>query len=148
MGTHQLGQRIMRFRKGREVEVTLGIAPMVDIVFLLLIFFMVTSHFDVGSGVRIQLPKVSTKISDQEKKKINLIVDNLGQAYLEGEKVDLETLPVRLKSLVTEKGLLYLIIQADEDTRHGRVVQIMDMAKTAGIRSILIAAMWKPEKRF
>ena len=49
----------MRLRKVREEEVVLSIAPLIDIVFLLLIFFMVTSHFDVASGVRIQMPKVT-----------------------------------------------------------------------------------------
>ncbi|MBW1921270.1 MAG: biopolymer transporter ExbD [Deltaproteobacteria bacterium] len=48
----------MRFKTTKKEEPSLGIAPLIDIVFLLLIFFMVTSHFDIASGVRIQLPKV------------------------------------------------------------------------------------------
>ena len=138
----------MRFRRGREEDVKLSIAPLIDIVFLLLIFFMVTSHFDVASGVRIHLPEVTKKIFDSEKNKVNLIIDKSGQAYLEGEKLDLKTLQKRIEILVNEKGVLYLILQADKDVRHGRVVQIMDLAKTAGIHSIIIAARWKSEKVF
>lgn len=138
----------MRFRRGREEDVRLSIAPLIDIVFLLLIFFMVTSHFDVASGVRIRLPEVTKKIFDPERNRVNLIIDKSGQAYLEGKKVDLKTLQKSIEILVNEKGILYLILQADKDVRHGRVVQIMDIAKTAGIHSIIIAARWKAEKVF
>ena len=142
------GVRGMRFRKVREEEVVLSIAPLIDIVFLLLIFFMVTSHFDVASGVRIRLPKVAKGFFNQEKNKINLIIDQSGQAYLEGKKVDIATLQKRIEYLVNEKGMLFLILQADKDVKHGRVVQVMDLAKTAGIHSIVIAARWKSEKEF
>lgn len=138
----------MRFRKVREEEVVLSIAPLIDIVFLLLIFFMVTSHFDVASGVRIKLPKVTSEFFNQGKNKIKLIIDQSGQAYLEGKKVDMETLQKRIEYLVNEKGMLFLILQADKDVKHGRVVEIMDLAKTAGIHSIIIAARWKSEKVF
>ncbi len=138
----------MRFRKVKEEEVVLSIAPLIDIVFLLLIFFMVTSHFDVASGVRIRLPKVTKEFFNQEKNKIKLIIDQSGQAYLEGKKVDMATLQKRIEYLVNEKGMLFLILQADKDVKHGRVVQVMDLAKTAGIHSIIIAARWKSEKVF
>jgi biopolymer transport protein ExbD len=138
----------MRFRKPREEEIRLSIAPLIDIVFLLLIFFMVTSHFDVASGVRIRLPKVAKRILNQEKNKITLVIDKSGQTYLEGKSVDMKTLQKRLETLVHEKGIVQVILQADKDVRHGKVVQIMDLAKTAGAHSIIIAARWKPEKAF
>lgn len=138
----------MRFRKPREEEIRLSIAPLIDIVFLLLIFFMVTSHFDVASGVRIRLPKVAKRILNQEKNKVTVVIDKSGQTYLEGERVDVKMLQKRLTTLVHEKGMYQVILQADKDVRHGKVVQIMDLAKTAGAHSIIIAARWKPEKAF
>ncbi len=60
----------------------------------------------------------------------------------------MKTLQERLKHLVNEKGVFQVILQADKDVRHGKVVQIMDLAKTAGAHSIIIAARWKPEKAF
>jgi biopolymer transport protein ExbD len=80
----------MRFRKSREEEIRLSIAPLIDIVFLLLIFFMVTSHFDVASGVRISLPKVAKRILNQEKNRITLVIDKSGQTYLEGKRMDMK----------------------------------------------------------
>jgi biopolymer transport protein ExbD len=138
----------MRFRKPREDEIRLSIAPLIDIVFLLLIFFMVTSHFDVASGVRISLPKVAKRILNQEKNRITLVIDKSGHTYLEGKRMDMTTLQERMRKLVKEKGIFQVILQADKDVSHGKVVQIMDLAKTAGAYSIIIAARWKPEKAF
>jgi len=136
----------MRFRRAKLEEPGLGIAPLIDIVFLLLIFFMVTSHFDVASGVRIELPKVARMTHDQRESKVTIIIDRGGQSYLEGEKIDMKKLGERLRNLVQEKNEVQLVLQADKDSRHGVVVQAMDVAKTAGVRSIIIAAQWKAEK--
>lgn len=138
----------MRFRRAKLEEPGLGIAPLIDIVFLLLIFFMVTSHFDVASGVRIELPKVAGTTHDQRESKVTIIIDKDGQSYLEGEKIDMKGLGERLRNLVQEKNEVHLVLQADKDSRHGVVVQAMDVAKTAGVRSIVIAAQWKAEKVF
>lgn len=136
----------MRFKKSKEEEPRISIAPLIDIVFLLLIFFMVTSHFDIASGVRIALPKVSKRIIGEEgNNRITLIIDRSAQTYLDGKLVDREALQDRLKSLVDEKGLLHLVLQADKDVAHGEVVRIMDLAKGVGIYSIIIAARWKSE---
>jgi biopolymer transport protein ExbD len=136
----------MRFRSVKKEEPSLGIAPLIDIVFLLLIFFMVTSHFDVASGVRIRLPQVEKMIYDQHENKITVVIDKSGQAYLEGKKMDMKTLSERLEALVQEKDLFQVVLQADKDVRHGVVVQTMDIAKRAGVRSIVIAAHWKSDK--
>ncbi len=136
----------MRFRRPREEETRLGIAPLVDIVFLLLIFFMVTSNFDVASGVRINLPKVEKRILDHEKNKIILVIDKSGGIYIEGQKVDPVALKETLVTFVREKGIIQVILQADKDVAHGHVVRIMDLAKTAGVDSILIAAQWKADQ--
>jgi biopolymer transport protein ExbD len=138
----------MRFKKSNEEEIRLSIAPLIDIVFLLLIFFMVTSHFDVASGVQIRLPKVAQKIFGEETSRIILLMDNSGDIYLEGNKIEMETLKTRLEEIVKEKESVHLVLQADKDARHGRVVETMDLAKAAGVRSIIIAAQWKSGKVF
>ncbi len=124
----------------------MGIAPLIDIVFLLLIFFMVTSHFDIASGVRIRLPQISKVIFDDRDKKATVLIDSTGQAYFEGKKVDMKALGERLKHLVEEKQMVQLILQADKEVKHGVVVEVMDVAKTAGVNSIVISAQWRPKK--
>jgi biopolymer transport protein ExbD len=136
----------MRFKKIKDEEPRLGITPLIDIVFLLLIFFMVTSHFHMASGVSIKLPKVTQRTHDKDSEKITLIIDREGRTYLKGDIIDLKNLATELKDLVVKEGLTHLLLEADKDVAHGKVVQVMDLAKSAGVLSIIIAANWKPEK--
>jgi biopolymer transport protein ExbD len=106
----------------------------------------VTSHFDIASGVRIRLPQISKVIFDDRDKKATVVVDSTGQAYFEGKKVDMKVLGERLKQLVEEKQMVQLILQADKEVKHGVVVEVMDVAKTAGVNAIVISAQWKPKK--
>jgi biopolymer transport protein ExbD len=139
----------MRFRKAiPDEEPRLGIAPLIDVVFLLLIFFMVTSHFNLASGIPIRLPKVAQKSYDREEQKVTLVMDARGNVYLEGEKIDLASLGSRLQVLVEKEGLVQLLLEADKTVQHGNVVQVMDLAKQAGVLSIVIAARWEPHKGY
>lgn len=137
----------MRFSQPRREEVSLGIsiAPLIDIVFLLLIFFMLTSHFEIISGIDISLPDISEKGPDRSADNIVLALDRTGNCYLQGKKVTLKNLHLMLKEMSKEKKV-NLMLQADKDVRHGLVVSIMDLAKDAGVTSIIIAAQWEPEK--
>lgn len=136
----------MRFKMKKEEEIGTGIAPLVDIVFLLLLFFAITYHFDIASGVRIDLPKVTQKASDNDTEKVTLIVNKSADIFLLGKKLDLKELEKELQALVEEKSYLKVILQADKDVSHGKVVEIMDVAKNAGINSVIIAARWKADE--
>ena len=136
----------MRFRKPKEEEFHLGITPLIDIVFLLLIFFMLTSHFHVASGVPIKLPKVTQKAADGGDHKITIVIDKSGRLYLMGERVEIKGLSSKLKELIKRDGLSHLVLEADGEVKHGTVVTVMDLAKQAGVTSIIIAARWEPEK--
>ena len=138
----------MRFKKAKDEEPRLGITPLIDIVFLLLIFFMVTSHFHMASGISIKLPKVTQRAFNKDNEKITLMIDREGRTYLKGDIIDLKKLATELKDLVVKEGLIHLLLEADKDVAHGKVVQVMDLAKRAGVLSIIIAADWKPEKVF
>ena len=137
----------MRFKKKKDDEPRISIAPLIDIVFLLLIFFMVTSHYDIAAGVQIKLPKVTKKTASPDAdSRIIVIVDKDANAYIDGTKIEMEDLKSRLTDEVKKRGMLNLVLQADSDVRHGRVVEIMDMAKSAGINSIVIAARWRSKE--
>ena len=138
----------MRFKRNKEDEPMLGITPLIDIVFLLLIFFMLTSHFPVASGVPIRLPKVTQNAYDGKNQEIIIAIDKTGLIYIKGKKIELGALGPRLKVLVEKDGLTKLVLQADKEVYHGKVVQVMDLAKSAGISSIVIAAQWNSRKAF
>ena len=136
----------MLFKRPKEEEPILGITPLIDIVFLLLIFFMMTSHFNVVSGVPIRLPKVVQKGYDRESRRIIVVIDREGRTYLKGERMDLKELGPKLQDLVEKDDLVHMILEADKEVRHGRVVQVMDIARRAGVSSIIIAARWGEEE--
>jgi len=137
----------MRFSQPKREEISFGIsiAPLIDIIFLLLIFFMLTSHFEIISGIDIRLPDISEKGRDPSDDNVVVVLDKAGTCYLQEEKVTLKDLYVRLEQM-TQKKRIRLMLQADQDVRHGLVVRIMDLAKNAGVNSIVIAAQWEPEK--
>ncbi|MEJ2024559.1 MAG: biopolymer transporter ExbD [Deltaproteobacteria bacterium] len=99
----------MRFKRSIENEPALGIAPLVDIVFLLLIFFMLTSHFDIASGIRISLPKAASRIFEQEKEKVTVVMDGKGAIYLKGKKISDHELQKRLQFLLDKKDMIHLV---------------------------------------
>jgi biopolymer transport protein ExbD len=136
----------MKFRRKKEEDQMLGIVPLIDTIFFLMLFFAVTYDFDIASGVHIDMPEVVQKSIENEANKVTLILNKAGEVYLGGEKTDQKTLNNKLQSLVKEKGTLSMVLQADKDASHGKVVQLMDIAKSAGINSIIIAARWKAEE--
>jgi biopolymer transport protein ExbD len=120
--------------------------PFIDCLLFLLIFFMLTTNFSVVSGLEIRLPQASRMILDPRDNNVNVVINRSGEIYLEGKKLDPQELGVRLKALVAEKKSIQLVLQADKDAKHGFVVQAMDIAKSSGVQSIVIAAEWKSDK--
>ena len=122
----------MRFRRAVErKEAAFDLMPLIDVVFLLIIFFMLTTSFrTIFQGIKVDLPTTTTK---QEKIEQNIIItitkDNV--LYLDKTRVTTSNLVSLLKKkLGGEKGLV--MINADTLVRHGKVVEIMDLAKQAG----------------
>jgi len=139
----------MRFSQPKKEEISLGVsmAPLIDIVFLLLIFFMLTSHIDIVPGIDIVLPDITEKGSDTLADTMIVALDREGHHYLNKEKIELSELFRRFeKTAHPEKTSL--ILQADREVKHGKVVRVMDLAKKAGINTIVIAAQWEPGHLF
>lgn len=129
----------MRFKGRMELEHGLrqiDIAPLIDIVFQLLIFFMLTSSFVIQPGIKVNLPKAVT--SDVVKfENIEILVTSESVTYLNGRVVTMQ----ELKSLFKQaaKRNQTILIKADKRASLGRVVEIWDMARGAGILQINIA---------
>ena len=70
-------------------------------------------------------------------------MDKDGNIYLDGIKTDKKDLKTQLSEEVKRRGMVHLVLQADTDVKHGSVVEIMDIAKNAGINAIVIAARWR-----
>ncbi len=122
----------MRFRRAVErKEAAFDLMPLIDVVFLLIIFFMLTTSFrTIFQGIKVDLPTTTTK---QERIEQNIIIsitkDNV--LYLDKTRVTTSKLVSLLKKKLGEKKGL-VMINADKLVRHGKVVEIMDLAKQAG----------------
>ena len=130
----------MRFQLRREEPAEINLTPLIDVVFLLLIFFMVTTTFNRYAELRIDLPKASAQPT-RPPKATELVVDADGRYYLDGRALvntRLETLVRALRELRTENPEAPLVIRADARTTHQSVVTAMDAAGRIGIRRLSI----------
>lgn len=129
----------MRFRRHMELEHGLrqiDIAPLIDMVFQLLIFFMLTSSFVMQPGIKVNLPKaVTSEVVKYENTEIVVSSENV--IYLNGKVVTTQELKTLLKQVAKMKqGIL---IKADRRASLGRAVEIWDMCRDLGVSQINIA---------
>lgn len=128
-----------RFKiKDTEVNFFSNMAPMADIVFLLLIFFMLTSSFVLEPGINVTLPKTVTA-EDQIRQKHVLTITRNNTILLDKDVVSFSTLKSVLEDTFKDEGPKLLIIRADKNVLHGIVVRALDISRQAGITQLAIA---------
>lgn len=129
----------MRFKGRMELEHGLkqiDIAPLIDIVFQLLIFFMLTSSFVIQPGIKVDLPKAVT--SEAVKlENIEILVTGENVTYFNGKVVTSQELKALLKQVAKRDQTI--LIKADRRASLGRVVEIWDMARDLGVSQVNIA---------
>ena len=136
----------MNFRQKQQRETSqLDMTPLVDVVFNLLIFFMLSTTFVTTPGIKINLPKASAKELKVQEKEIRIAMTRSGRIYVNRKLVTLDDVRRILKQKARINPKMLVIIQADAQVTHGKVVQIMDIAKTAGLNKLAIAT--RPIKR-
>ncbi len=119
-------------------KVHIDITPLVDVVFLLLIFFMVTSTFLELPGIKLVLPSAKTS-TPQAIREITIMVNAQNQLYLNGQPLEWAQLESRLKSALMQRpSPKTLIIKADRSVAHGKVVNIMDTARLCGVQKLVV----------
>ncbi len=129
----------MRFRDTkRDTNIIINITPLIDVVFILLIFFAVTTSFVTPSSIKMDLPKAKGE-AVEDKKNIRVAVDSAGALYIDGEPIKDEELEGRLKTLKDLHPEATVIIEADEKAMHGKVVFVIDKAKSVDYTKFAIA---------
>lgn len=134
----------MNFRKNMSDEVDVNLTPLIDVVFLLLIFFMVTTTFDKNAKININLPTTQNAASAPMKKPMEIIIDAKGKYFVDGREVlnnKPETLFRAMSQALTERGEKSppLIISADASTNYQTVVTAMDIAGRLGLTNFSMA---------
>ena len=132
----------MNFRPRRTESVDINLTPLIDVVFLLLIFFMVTTTFDRSSELKIDLPEAAQAPEEQQAEKLELVIDASGNYFLDGAELvntKPETVRAALQKRAAGRSDIPLIIRADANTPHQAVVTAMDAAQKIGLTRMSIA---------
>lgn len=132
----------MNFRSKSRDEVDLDMTPLIDVVFLLLIFFMVSTTFEHNSEINITLPSSSKDVTEKKSDAVNISLDAEGNVYINGEIIrndQLETIKIALSDALVGLKEPPIIINADSNATHQSVVKIMDVASQLGLFNITFA---------
>lgn len=120
-------------------EAAIDMTPMLDIVFIMLIFFIVTTSFVKEAGVEINRPSTNTA-ETVKKGNIMVAVRENGQVWVDKRMVEVGAVRANIERLRAENPEGAVVIQADVESRSGVVVQVMDQIRMAGVQNISIAA--------
>ena len=131
--------RRSRIQLEEDDEVEVNLTPMLDVVFIMLIFFIVTASFVKEAGIDVNRPSAATA---ERKEKGNILVaisaDN--QIWIDRRQVDPRALRANIERMHAENPLGAVLIVADKESKHKLLVQVMDAARRAGVKEVSIAA--------
>lgn len=132
----------MNLRPQRKDDVELNLTPLIDVVFLLLIFFMVSTTFQRASELNITLPKASEEYTEAKPDSVKVDIDAQGRVYVNDKQlVNTQLLTIReaIRDAVRDLKNPPLIIAADANARHQMVIKVMDAARQLGLIKITFA---------
>jgi biopolymer transport protein ExbD len=130
-------KNISQFEDQEDSEVNL--TPMLDVVFIMLIFFIVTASFVKEAGIDVNRPNAATA-ERKEKGNILVAISNNNQIWIDKRQVDPRALRANIERLHSENPNGAVVIQADEESKSKLLVQVMDAARLAGVTNVSIAA--------
>lgn len=134
----------MGFRRRSVEEPRVDLTPMIDVVFLLLIFFMISTTFIERPGLTINLPESAAQQLRQDKSEVLVYLQADGVIYFDRQPVTYPVLVEKLAEIGPSAERKTFLLMADKDALHGNVIKLMDLAKAAGFGKLAIATD-KPE---
>ncbi len=125
--------------QNQEEESSIDITPMLDVVFIMLIFFIVTASFIKETGIDVNLPQAATAV---KKAKANILVaiDANNDIWIDRRQVDIRSVRPNIERLHAENPQGSVIIQADRESKTETLIQVMDASRQAGVYNVSIAA--------
>ncbi len=132
----------MNLRPRKRQDPDISLTPLIDVVFLLLIFFMVSTTFDQQSEIAIDLPRATSQPVETENVAVHLTIDVQGRYYVNEKRVvnrKLATLRQALQAQIGDSETVSMVISADANTPHQAVITAMDAARAAGIVHVSLA---------
>jgi biopolymer transport protein ExbD len=136
----------VKFRRRPPRKARIEIIPMIDTVFFLLVFFMMASlSMTVHGGIPVNLPKAAK--AEAARAPVSISISREGVIYLEREPIEPDQLTARLQARARTEPEVGVVIEADTEALHGRVVDVMDAARLAGIGKMAIAVTPREARR-
>jgi biopolymer transport protein ExbD len=130
----------MRRKRSRgEEETEINLTPMLDVVFIMLIFFIVTASFVKEAGIDVSRPPAATA-ERKERGNILVAITENDQIWIDRRQVDPRALRANIERLHAENPQGQVVIQADKNSKNGLLVQVMDSARLAGVSNVSLAA--------
>ncbi len=126
-------------RKSRRQTLELNMAPLIDMVFILLIFFLVTTSFVKETGVQISRPAASTAVS-KEKTNILIGITKDNRIFMDKREIDIRSVRANVERALAENPEGGVVIVADKESSTGVTIKVMDGCKLAGAKNLAIAA--------
>lgn len=123
----------------QEEESNIDITPMLDVVFIMLIFFIVTATFVKEAGIDVNRPDAPTAVK-QDKANILIAISAENEIWIDGRTVDFRSVRANIERLHAENPQGSVVIQADELSNNKTLVQVMDASRSAGVYNVAIAA--------
>lgn len=139
----------MKFRRQSREELSVNLTPLIDVVFLLLIFFMVSTTFTRETQLSVDLPEATGLARDEVDQQVEILIDESGQYRVNGRPlVDqrVRTLQAAIYEISNGDTTLPLVISADAQAAHQSVVRAMDAAGQMGFSRLSIASIQPPRE--
>lgn len=129
----------MKKRMAAPEENSIDLTPMLDVVFIMLIFFIVTTSFVKEAGIDVNRPSAATA-QKKPKASILIAINQTGDIWIDKRKVDVRSVRANVEKLHAESPEGSVVIQADKSSNTGVLVQVMDQVRLGGVTNISIAA--------
>ena len=130
----------MRFRHNDESgeQANVDMTPLIDVVFILLIFFILSASFQQQSQIKVERPnsQVTDSISNVS---ITVSVDEQGQIWFDNQPVEVELLTSRVKQKAAQASNVSVVIDVDKSVDSGRLIQVVDKVRIAGVNNVAVA---------
>ncbi len=126
--------------KSTDEESEVNLTPMLDVVFIMLIFFIVTASFVKESGIDVSRPDANQQQQDTKKRSILISITSSNEIWIQKRRVDVRAVRANIERLLAETPESGVVIQAAESAENGTFVRVLDQARMAGALNVSIAA--------
>ncbi len=131
----------MKLRPKKRADYLVDITPLVDVVFLMLIFFMVSTTFNVNSSLKLDLPSSKATVQQKELKQVTISINANGALYIQDKAVRDASLRKRILNISKGDPNMRVVLRADAEARHKRVVFVLDTLRGLHMSKIGIATV-------